>query len=59
MKRAFASIAFVIALALIAIGQGGFNFADLMNVRRVADPQLYSVGQLRTLSELLICRKTA
>ena len=36
MKRAFASIAFVFALALSAAAQRGFNFADMMNVRRVA-----------------------
>ena len=45
MKRTFASIASVIALALSIVAQGGFNFADMMNVKRVGDPQLSPNGR--------------
>jgi dipeptidyl aminopeptidase/acylaminoacyl peptidase len=39
MNRATASIALVFVAAFTAFAQTGFNFTDMMNVRRVSDPQ--------------------
>lgn len=45
MKRTLASFAFVVGIALSVLAQGGFNFADMMNVKRVSDPQISPNGR--------------
>ncbi|MBP9937055.1 MAG: hypothetical protein KBF52_14910 [Pyrinomonadaceae bacterium] len=45
MKRIFLSVAIVFAVALAANAQRTFSVNDLINLKRVADPQLSPNGQ--------------
>lgn len=50
MNRTLASIAFVAVIALSALAQGGFNFSEMMSVKRVGDPQISPNGRVVALT---------